>query len=87
MIDKERQHRLRAFFKVKIPTLLPYPRRTRELYALMQEAYPEHCDDTIMHECNSATTCREWRHMLRRAQQDLQNEGVILLEAGRWRLL
>jgi hypothetical protein len=60
--------------------------RTLDLNPVVQMLLPEYCDDEIDRVINGVSFGRKWKHHTRNAQQQLQRNGVIVLENGSWRL-
>ena len=62
------------------------PMRTRDLNPVVQMLLSEYCDDKVDRVINGVSFGRKWKHHTRNAQQQLQRNGVIVLEDGFWRL-
>jgi len=63
------------------------PLSTKELCAIVQLAWPELCDDTVLRVAKDGSRKRQWRHDIHTAQETLQRGGLIERDGqGRWRV-
>jgi len=60
---------------------------TEELHPLIQEAFPDLCDDDIDRIIDGRHFGKKWKHAVRTAQQHLKKKGLIKLKGGEWQLM
>jgi hypothetical protein len=71
-----------------LATLADGPKSTHDLYRTAEIWQPADCTSTpCPHRDEERETDLEWQHQLRRDQQRLAKQGIIVSESGKWHLV
>ena len=62
------------------------PLSTRDINPLVQELFPDMCDDSVHRVINGVSFGRRWKHQVRNAQVQLRRDGTIVRDGNRWML-
>lgn len=62
------------------------PMTTPEIHARVQQIHPDLCDNSVERIIDGRSYGKRWKHSVRTAQSHLKDQGVAILDAGRWRL-
>jgi phosphatidylserine/phosphatidylglycerophosphate/cardiolipin synthase-like enzyme len=62
------------------------PMTTPQIHARVQQIHPDLCDDTVDRVIDGRSYGKRWKHSVRTAQSHLKEQGIAVLQEGRWRL-
>lgn len=62
------------------------PLTTPEIHIRVQQIHPDLCDDSVERIIDGRSYGKRWKHSVRTAQSHLKEQGVAVLNKGRWRL-